>query len=304
MAGYSKILPGSPMQIPAKVYNALVDAAAGQDFDRPGRTNQRLRQADIVYIRNDSDDDVAQYEILGLDEPLILPVDNLAEFQRQVAFKGVSPLVADHRGRYGIILEPIGAGEIGKAVIAGVVPVRLAVDPDNLLDWAEITDNTTGYLTNAASGSAFVLWVEDSGDTEQWALVRLGGSGSGLAMPHHIGMTQVYSAGTHTDITASSEWSEYVSTAIFFQTSGGAVTIDGIVPGGGSSDGNILNQQVIIYNQGPDNITFKHAGAGSYKPYIYTGADIVTASGGLVVLLDTSSWDHSGRVYIVGSAVS
>ncbi|MCS7168058.1 MAG: hypothetical protein RMI91_12020 [Gemmatales bacterium] len=70
-------------------------------------------------------------------------------------------------------MEPIAAGKIGLAVIAGVVPVRLRIDPKQLYDHAEIIDADTGKLLNVPHGLACVLWIDEVGGVERWAVVRL-----------------------------------------------------------------------------------------------------------------------------------
>jgi hypothetical protein len=104
--------------------------------------------------------DQPRFGVLGLTEPIILPGDNDMEFKRQVTFEGVVPTKSSHRGKFGVLLEPIGAGKIGLAVIAGVVPVRLKVDPEQFYDRAEIIDADSVKLLNVPHGSARVLWIK------------------------------------------------------------------------------------------------------------------------------------------------
>jgi hypothetical protein len=135
--------------------------------------SQFFRQSGIVKVKNASGADRGRFAVLGLTEPIILPADNPAEFKRQVTFEGVVPAKNVHKGKFAVLLEPVADGKIGLAVVAGVVPVRLQVDPAKLYDCAEIIDGNTLALVNLPHGSARVLWVEATGSTERWAVVRL-----------------------------------------------------------------------------------------------------------------------------------
>jgi hypothetical protein len=172
---FKKVQAGQRIAITAEAYNAFIDAAqAVREHKQFGtEASQFFRQSGIVKVRNTSGTDQGRFAILGLSEPIILPSANEIEFKRQVTFEGVVPAKNDHRGRFAVLLEPIANGKIGLAVIAGVVPVRLKVDPDQLYDRAEIIDADSGKLLNVPHGSARVLWIDAVGSEERWAIVRL-----------------------------------------------------------------------------------------------------------------------------------
>lgn len=177
MAGdvFKKVQPGQRLEITADAFNAFLDAArAVREHKQFGTdASQFFRQCGIVKVKNVSGSDQARFAVLGLAEPIILPADNESEFKRQVTFEGVVPAKNVHTGKFTVLLEPVAAGKIGLAVVAGVVPVRLQVSPAQLYDWAEIIDGSTQALVNQPHGSARVLWVEATGSTERWAVVRL-----------------------------------------------------------------------------------------------------------------------------------
>jgi hypothetical protein len=177
MAGdaFKKVQPGQRLEITAEAFNAFLDAARAVREHKVFGTDasQFFRQSGIVKVRNASGADRGRFAVLGLTEPIILPAANEPEFKRQVTFEGVIPSKSDHKGKFAVLLEPVAAGKIGLAVVAGVVPVRLQVDPAKLYDCAEIIDGSTQALANLPHGSARVLWVEVSGSTERWAVVRL-----------------------------------------------------------------------------------------------------------------------------------
>lgn len=177
MAGdaFKKVQPGQRLEITAETFNAFLDAARAVREHKVFGTDalQFFRQSGIAKVKNVSGSDQARFAVLGLTEPIILPGDNETEFKRQVTFEGVIPTKSDHRGKFCVLLEPIGDGKIGLAVIAGIVPVRLKVDPDQLYDRAEIIDGDVGKLLNVPHGSARVLWIEATDGEVRWAIVRL-----------------------------------------------------------------------------------------------------------------------------------
>jgi hypothetical protein len=172
---FKKVQPGQRLEITAETFNTFLDAArAAREHKQFGtEASQFFRQSGIAKVKNVSGYDQPRFGVLGLTEPIILPADNEMEFKRQVTFEGVVPAKNDHRGKFAVLLEPIADGKIGLAVIAGVVPVRLKVDPEQQYDRAEIIDADAGKLLNVPHGSARVLWIDATGSEERWAIVRL-----------------------------------------------------------------------------------------------------------------------------------
>lgn len=157
--------------IPAALMNEAIQVLRGQNEQTSAGDGEALfRQAGIVKVRNDSGADREQFEILGLGPPIITPTDNLAEFKRQVTFQGMLPAANTHKSKIAILLEPIRKDRIGRAVVSGVIPVKLTGATAN---YAEIIDGDAGKLRCGGAGSVRVLWAED-GAGERWALVRLG----------------------------------------------------------------------------------------------------------------------------------
>jgi hypothetical protein len=171
-----KVQSGQRLNIPAAAYNTFIDAA--RDFQHRsaniGREAESVRrQADIVLVRNDTGSARQQFDLLGIDGPLVAPGGNEHEFRSRVAIKGVTPAQDAHNCRFVIMAEPLAAGKIGKAFAAGVCQVRLSVDEDK--DWlfAEIDDGECSHLVPSLDGSVSILWRE-GGTGVQWAIVRLG----------------------------------------------------------------------------------------------------------------------------------
>ena len=105
-------------------------------------------------VKNNSGTARDCYDVLGIDGPLFDPSSNPDGFKRQIALKGVTPAAGTHEGNFAILLEPVPAGGIGNAVIAGLAIVQVNV-PDSAAeayDFAEIADATTGYLVKSPTG--------------------------------------------------------------------------------------------------------------------------------------------------------
>ena len=162
--------------LPTSTWNQFVQASeivlTGQ-LDRGGRARGKSGpQATVVYVKNNTESDVGWYGILGIDGPLFSDTDNLNEFQARVMFTASTPAEDTHEGMFVVCIEPIPAGQIGRAVVSGAVQVQVDVkDADHT--FAEITDADLTKLTSATSGSARILW-KAPGTGTKWAIVRLG----------------------------------------------------------------------------------------------------------------------------------
>jgi len=159
---FKKVRSGDALRIPAETFNTFIDAA--RDFKARRQSSTRtpgfdVQQTGIVRVKNASGTDRERFEVLGIDRPLFTPADNLLSFQNQIAFVGVTPIEADHLGRFAVLLEPLRDGMIGQAILSGVTPVRLNV-LDEEHDWADIEDGETDSLKTDTAGSAFILWKE------------------------------------------------------------------------------------------------------------------------------------------------
>jgi hypothetical protein len=158
----------------------MVDAAVAERARQGGRGANDLtttRDACIVRVRNETGSDLSRFNVVGLDEPIFLPDDSEDAFLREVAFRGVTPATADHRGKFAILLEPAPVDRVVRAYLAGVCPVQVDVVAEGDTR-ADVDDGSTGVLTTAGGGSAQILWAE-GGTGVQWAVVRFGGGGSG-----------------------------------------------------------------------------------------------------------------------------
>ena len=171
-----KVKPGDPLVIPAATFNTFVDAA--QDFlarqHRQAQVGMPFRRpTDIVFVRNDTGWHRYRYDVLGIEGMLFNPASDEEAFKNYPAVMGIQPQPR-HRGKFVVLLEPISNGKLGRAAIAGMVPVRVFIPDDGYsYHLAEVSTDAPGYLLASHAGSAAILWRE-GGTGMQWALVRLG----------------------------------------------------------------------------------------------------------------------------------
>lgn len=174
-----KVNRGAPFIYPASTHNAFVDAAVDHQrraMSTESETLPRVRGSNLVLVRNDSGENRARFDILGIDVPVILPEDNLPEFSNRVALSGITPTIDDHASKFVVLDVPLGEGAFGLGWLSGVTPVRIdVIDLDHAQ--ADVTDGFAGHLKSGSSGVAQILWKE-LGLGVKWAVVRLGGAGA------------------------------------------------------------------------------------------------------------------------------
>src|SRR6476659_5442617 len=85
---------GRPVLVPARAWNdvlATVRALKGGAHNTAADLSQAWPSTGVVWVRNDSGSARDRFDVLGIDAPLILPADNLGEYQRRVAMSGLLP---------------------------------------------------------------------------------------------------------------------------------------------------------------------------------------------------------------------
>ncbi len=181
---FRKVVSGEKfVTLPAEAWNGFIDAYLDL---RQRRHNQAAPRgavqygADIIKVRNDSGGDVDRFGVLGIDEPLILPADDLEAFQERVAVSGITPTTAAHQGKFVILLEPLAAGETGDAWAAGVAIVKLSV-ASTTDQFADVKNSDSTMLATGSSGAAQIEWKEPGTGTK-WGVVRFGGAAESAAV--------------------------------------------------------------------------------------------------------------------------
>lgn len=177
MAGpLEKVTAGTPLRrFRAPTYNRFVDAALIAeriDRQRLSPTSPQFRQTGIIKVQNLSGEKRGRFDILGIDEPIIGPSDSLQNWQNQVQFKGLLPDIAEHEGKFVVLLDPLRQEGVGRAFISGACSCRVDVTNDEFHQFADLDDGEAGRLKSGAWGAAFMIWRE-GGTGEQWADILL-----------------------------------------------------------------------------------------------------------------------------------
>ena len=116
---------------------------------------------------------------MAITDVLIRPDANEPEFTGKCpAFLGRKVTNAYEEYPYAVLLEPVDAGKIGRALLLGIVPAKVSIlDPEH--KFAEpMIGNASGAMQSAENGVARILWKAGNSGS-QWCMLQLGGAGSG-----------------------------------------------------------------------------------------------------------------------------
>lgn len=143
---------------------------------------------EYVYCRNGTEETVPRFGVLRISGVTVLPgastAPGTAQFLQMPVMAGVAPDFSNP-SRWGVALEPIRPGQIGRLAVAGVVQCKVRVRSPQDRFVRTIPDNVTQLVTGGY-GEGFILWSESTVGEERWALVRLG-TPSGLALVQFTG---------------------------------------------------------------------------------------------------------------------
>lgn len=177
MSELQKVQPGEKLRITARTFNAFIDAAQAHQANRhsllvPGQRTQANQS--LVWVRNDSGEDRARFDVLALGDPLFTPDDALIEFQNRPSFEGISPVSDTHFESFVVLQEPIPDGGMGLGLVTGVTACQVAVEYETDA-YAGVIDGVYDRLLGGSDGGARILWKE-SGEGLKWAVVLVGAS--------------------------------------------------------------------------------------------------------------------------------
>jgi len=179
MNDLDKVSAGQSFVPRAGAWNAFIDAARYVKNMQGGMTvdaGKRQARAGIVLIHNMSDDDMLVFAPMYISGPVVEVEDEETALKFMDGFPAFTadkfteeddltkPLV--------ILQQPIKSDEMGKALIAGITPVRLVgSDADDENEYVvPILEDATAFKT-AASGDCRIIW-KGEGD-ESWAIVQM-----------------------------------------------------------------------------------------------------------------------------------
>jgi hypothetical protein len=188
-----RVLPGEPFAPSAASWNSMLDAArkiARMEAESSGASGLRISASEVL-VKNTTGAARSAGDIVGLGAPLIGPSDNLSEFRFHLAMIGATP-AATHIGRFGVLVEAIPTGAIGRAAVAGLAVCK--VNASGSGDFADVKVGDATQLELGGAGSARVVWREAGTTGSKWAVVRLAGGASGPFLARVVSSTVITAA--------------------------------------------------------------------------------------------------------------
>ena len=177
-----KVKAGDKVVIRASTWNAFIDAANWTKEQRQNQYGKGLRSGvgtGIVLMKNGESEPRDRFTALVLSDIAIPPNVNEDEFVSCAPVFVGQKMTEEREGKpYAILLQPLAAGEIGRAMVLGIVPAKVNIE-DAEDEYAVPTPgSSTGALKSDATGVARIIWKAGGGG-EQWCLLQLGGAGGG-----------------------------------------------------------------------------------------------------------------------------
>lgn len=151
--------PGSPLRMPASVYNELIDMLRDRRSSRyrsgAGPIRGPVEDSISVLVRNDTGVIIPQFGVLRPTAPVVLPSVSDPTWRERRVYAASAPTAT---GVFVLTLESIAPEAIGGAIIAGIAKCKLTIaDSDH--EYAGPT-TATDKLTTAAGGPCRIIWKE------------------------------------------------------------------------------------------------------------------------------------------------
>lgn len=161
MNPYRKVNPGEPLQIAAATWNRVIDEVATRPrFD--GGMGEWPHINFSVRCRNDSGALVSRWSVLQITGVLESPTGSFTQFERMPGVIGVSPGGPAENASYVVALDPIEAGSIGMAAVAGAVQCRVNVRCTGH-QYAVPASGVSAYMDTTDSGPFKIIWRDTTG---------------------------------------------------------------------------------------------------------------------------------------------
>ncbi len=177
-----KVRAGESVVIRASTWNSFIDAANWVKGERQNRLGKGLKSgvgAGVVLVKNGESELRDRFTALVLADIAVPPSVNEDEFVSSSPVFIGQRMTDDREGKpYAILLEPIAAGEIGRAMVFGIVPAKVSISDADDQYAVPVPNSSAGALQSDTTGVARIVW-KAGGTGSQWCLLQLGGAGGG-----------------------------------------------------------------------------------------------------------------------------
>ncbi len=215
---FAKVRSGERRILPADVWNAMLDTIEYvQGLRESGGAFAGATTSPVCVkpVKNNSGSDLVRFAVVGVDSVLYTPDDDSDEFQSRPALKGIAPTLSSHLGKFAVMAEPVASGDVGLAVVTGIVPCKVyfsstaswPLTGQSWYQYADIDDSQSGHLIARPYGGVRILWLAGTDGGEQWALVRIGNP-SGIAALHGT-LSAALNQGSYADASLAFNGSQY-----------------------------------------------------------------------------------------------
>jgi len=307
----STVVPGEPLQIPASVWNRLLEMVRREVGTRLGRSGggplgSTLTPALEVLVQNDTGGDLSRGAIVALGDPVTDADGDPFQFQGRPAFGGDVPTGTDDA--IAILSEPIADGAIGRGIIAGPVVCSVNVSSTSH-GYASPIAATTARLASTSYGPCRLIWTATGGTGIQDAVVW-SGDRPGEASATTPGVVslgdQTLGTGTKTvaglyspgDVQCEGLLACYGDTIILGDNAAGSVSIDCYFTGG---DGSPADGSFYASVSG-GNFTVGMSCSDGQAYVTGTGLTVESQSGTPIITLrnDTTNTNYAGQSTTTG----
>ena len=195
-----KLSPGGKLtRVLASEWNGFIDAANWVRQNAQNVTADSgggMRRDNIALVRNAGNAQLPAYSPVVLIGLAVKPdADTGAPLIGNTpAFDAEKPSSSNLTKPAAVLLEPLSAGKVGRAILCGVTPIRVTISAATD-EFAGV--DATGVLLTATTGAFRLLWKDTGTGANKWAVAQFPyATGSGSA----IQLVQVKSVNSTTNI--------------------------------------------------------------------------------------------------------
>jgi hypothetical protein len=170
------VSPGDPISLAAEQINGLNRLlATPAGFRGPGTGEPAVP---YTWVLCRSGVTVARWGVLAITGLEITPTTaaGVSAFESMPIVTGATPSASTTA--WGIAVEPIAAGKVGRLAVAGVVQCKVSVG-DSAHKFVRAKASAT-ELESANIGEGIILWKESGNGSGKWSLVRLADGPQGV----------------------------------------------------------------------------------------------------------------------------